>query len=127
MSLNKAMLIGNLGSDPELRRTNSGGSVLNMNIATTERWNSDGEKQERTEWHRVVCFDKLADSCASALTKGRQVYVEGRIQSREWESDDGEKKRAYEIVANTVRFLGKAPQAAKSKNGKKEVEERQRP
>ena len=87
--LNKAMVIGNLGKDPELRTTGSGKSVCNFSVATNESWkDASGEKQERTEWHRIVVWGPQAEACGKYLAKGRQVYVEGRIQSREWEDND---------------------------------------
>jgi len=105
--VNKAILIGNLGADPEARYTQSGQAVTNFRIATSERWTGrDGQQQERTEWHRIVTFGKLAETCRDYLSKGRQVYVEGRIQTRQWEDRDGNKRYTTEIVAQTVRFLG---------------------
>lgn len=106
MSLNKAMIIGNLGSDPELRYTQSGQPVANFNIATNERWtDKSGAQQERTEWHKVVVWGKQAENCDKYLSKGRQVFVEGRIQTRDWEDRDGNKRYTTEIVAQTVQFL----------------------
>lgn len=106
MALNKAMIIGNLGADPELRYTQSGTPVTNMRIATNRRWtNKDGEKQEQTEWHRVVVFGRQAENCEQYLAKGRQVFVEGRIQTREWEDKGGNQRYTTEIVAQTVQFL----------------------
>ena len=105
--VNKAILIGNLGRDPELRYTQSGQSVANFTLATSENWvGRDGQKQERTEWHRIVVWGKSAENCAQYLSKGRTVYVEGRIQTREWEDKDGNKRQTTEIVAQTVQFLG---------------------
>lgn len=104
--VNKAILIGNLGKDPEVKFLPSGGAVCNLSIATNETWtDKDGQKQERTEWHRVVVFGKTAEHCGEYLSKGRQVYVEGRIQTREYEKD-GSKRYSTEIVASTVQFLG---------------------
>ncbi|MFP4597838.1 MAG: single-stranded DNA-binding protein [Persicimonas sp.] len=106
MSVNKAIIIGNLGSDPEVRYTQSGTAVANLSIATNERWtDKSGQKQERTEWHRVVVFGKTAENCQKYLSKGRQVYVEGRLQTDEWEDRDGNKRKTTEIVANNVTFL----------------------
>ena len=106
-SINKVILIGNLGSDPEVRYLPSGQPVGNFNIATTERWTGkDGNPGERTEWHRIVVFGKQAENCKEYLKKGRQVYVEGRLQTREWDDKEGQKKRTTEIVAQTVQFLG---------------------
>lgn len=104
--LNKVMLIGNLGQDPEVRQTAGGQSVANLSVATSERWtDKSGQKQERTEWHRIVVWDKLADLCAQYLHKGKKVYVEGQLQTREWEDRDGNKRWTTEIRAREVKFL----------------------
>jgi single-strand DNA-binding protein len=106
--VNKAILIGNLGSDPELRHTPNGTPVANFNIATTEQWTSKtGERGERTEWHRIVCWSRLAEICNEYLTKGKQVYIEGRIQTRQWEDRDGNKRYTTEIIAQTMQMLGR--------------------
>jgi single-strand DNA-binding protein len=105
--VNKAILIGNLGRDPELRYTQSGQAVVNFTLATSENWNDkSGERVERTEWHRIVVWGKVGEVCAQYLSKGRTVYVEGRIQTREWEDKDGNKRNTTEINAQTVQFLG---------------------
>ncbi len=105
--INKAILIGNLGADPEVRFTASGSPVANFRIATTEKWtDKEGQKQERTEWHRIVAWGRLGETCGEYLSKGRQVYVEGRIQTRQWDDRDGNKRYTTEIVAATVQFLG---------------------
>jgi single-strand DNA-binding protein len=107
MTLNKAMIIGRLGSDPELRYTQSGMPVANFNVATNEIWNDkSGQRQERTEWHRVVVFNKQAEIAGKYLKKGREVFIEGRIQTREWQDKDGNKRYTTEIVASTIQFLG---------------------
>ena len=91
-SLNKVMLIGNLGRDPEIRYTNAGSSVANYSIATTDRWTDrQGQKQERTEWHDIVAFDRLADLSQNYLRKGSNVFIEGRLQTRSWEDNEGQK------------------------------------
>lgn len=106
MGVNKAIIIGNLGADPELRYTQSGQAVANFRIATNERWtDKEGATQERTEWHRVVVWGRQAENCEKYLSKGRQVYVEGRMQTRDWEDRDGNKRYTTEIVAQTVQFL----------------------
>ena len=106
-SVNKVILVGNLGRDPELRYTQGGQPVANFSLATTENFNTrDGQRQERTEWHRIVVWGKTAENCAQYLSKGRSVYLEGRIQTREWEDKEGQKQRTTEIVAQTVQFLG---------------------
>ncbi len=105
--VNKVILIGRLGADPEMRTVGNGGTVTRLSIATSENWvDKDGQRQERTEWHRVVVWGRLAEICGKHLAKGRQVYVEGRLQTRSWEDQQGQKRYATEIVANTVQFLG---------------------
>jgi single-strand DNA-binding protein len=109
MSVNKVLLIGRLGNNPEIRYTNTGTAVANFNLATSESWNDkQGAKQERTEWHRVVVWGKLAELCEKYLAKGRQCFVEGRLQTRSWDDKDGNKRYTTEIVASTVQFLGAA-------------------
>lgn len=113
-SINKVILIGNLGGDPEVRFLPSGQPVGNFNIATTEKWTGkDGNPGEKTEWHRIVVFGKQAENCKEYLKKGRQVYVEGRIQTREWNDKEGNKRTTTEIVAQTVQFLGSGPGRAR--------------
>jgi len=106
--INKAILIGRLGSDPEIRYTPSGVAVANFSVATSEEWKDKdtGEKKERTEWHRIVAWRRLGEICGEYLSKGKQVYVEGRIQTSSWEDKDGNKRYKTEIVANDVQFLG---------------------
>ena len=105
--VNKVILIGRLGSDPEVRYTTSGGAVANFNVATNESWvDKAGQKQERTEWHKVVVWGKLAEICGQYLTKGRQAFIEGRLQTREWVDKEGGKRYTTEIVAQNVQFLG---------------------
>lgn len=107
MSVNKVMLIGRLGQDPELKYTPSGTAVVNFSLATSESWNDkSGEKQDRTEWHRVVVWGKLAELCNQYLAKGRQAFVEGSLQTRSWEGKDGNKRYTTEINAKSVNFLG---------------------
>ena len=118
--LNKAILIGNLGKDPEMRYTPGGLGIANFNIATSETWNNkEGAKETRTEWHRIVAFGKLAEICGEYLSKGKQVYIEGRIQTRDWEDKDGNKKYTTEIVANQMLMLGSrdAGDAARPQGG----------
>lgn len=105
--LNKVMLIGNLGRDPELRSTPGGTQVANFTLATSESYNDrSGNRQEKTEWHRVVLFGKLAEIGSQYLAKGRQVYIEGRLQTREWEDKQGQKRQTTEIVATDMVMLG---------------------
>jgi single-strand DNA-binding protein len=105
-SVNKVILVGNLGRDPETRYMPDGGAITNISVATTEQWkDKNGEKQEKTEWHRVAFFGKLAEIAGEYLKKGSQVYVEGRLQTREWEKD-GVKRYTTEIIANQMQMLG---------------------
>lgn len=106
-SINKAFIMGNLGSDPELATTQSGQSVANFNVATNEQWtDKQGNKQERTEWHRIVVWGRQAEHCKEYLSKGRTVFIEGRIQTRNWEDRDGQKRYTTEVVAQNVQFVG---------------------
>ena len=104
-SINKVFLLGNIGRDPELRKTNSGKAVATFTMATSERGRAEGGEQ-RTEWHRIVVWDRLAEQCDQYLSKGRQVHVEGRLQTRTWDDRNGQRRQTTEIVANTVLFLG---------------------
>tara|TARA_R110002167_G_scaffold85247_2_gene231333 strand:- start:1294 stop:1728 length:435 start_codon:yes stop_codon:yes gene_type:complete len=105
-SVNKVFLIGNLGADPELRQAGAS-QVCNFRIATSETWKGkDGEQKERTEWHRIVVWNKQGENCAQYLKKGRPCHVEGKLQTREWEDKDGNKRYTTEIVADRVTFLG---------------------
>jgi len=108
MSVNKVIVIGNLGAKPDIRALPSGQNVANFSLATTERFTDrNGAKQERTDWHRIVAFGRLADTCDRFLSKGRQVYVEGRLTTRQYEPKDGSGKRyRTEIVARQLRLLG---------------------
>jgi single-strand DNA-binding protein len=106
-SVNKVILLGNLGRDPELRHTGSGKAVATLNLATTDTWtDQSGERQERTEWHRVVVWGRPAENCAQYLKKGRQVFIEGRIQTRKWQDQEGKDRYSTEVVADRVQFLG---------------------
>lgn len=107
-SLNKATIIGRLGNDPEIRYATSGAAIANVSIATNERWKdkSSGEMQERTEWHRVIFFGKLAEIVEQYLAKGSQIYVEGRLQTRKWSDKEGQDRYTTEIVANEMQMLG---------------------
>lgn len=107
MSVNKAILIGNLGRDPELRYTSSGKAVASFSLATTDRWSSaDGQKQEQTVWHNIVAWGKQAELAKEYLSKGRQVYIEGRIVNRSYDDKDGNKKYISEVVVQSIQFLG---------------------
>jgi len=136
-SVNKVILVGNLGRDPETRYMPDGGAITNISVATTDKWKDKaGEMQEKTEWHRVAFFGKLAEIAGEYLKKGSQVYVEGRLQTRKWQDKDGQDKYTTEIVANVMQMLGsrqgggdrdtsgggarteRAPQAAEAKPAK---------
>ncbi len=106
--INKAIIVGNLGKDPETRYTPSGSAVTNITVATSESWKDKqtGEQQERTEWHRVVFFNRLAEVAGEYLRKGSQVYVEGKIQTRKWQDKDGNDRWTTEIVGNEMQMLG---------------------
>jgi len=106
-SVNKVILVGNLGRDAELRYTPGGAAVSTLNLATTEVWNDKGgQRQEKTEWHRIVLWGKQAESLQEYLTKGKQIYVEGRLQTRQWDDKDGNKKYTTEIKADRITLLG---------------------
>ena len=104
--VNKAILVGRLGKDPEVRYTPDGAMVTNFNLATDEQWkDKNGEKVQKTEWHRIVAFGKLAEICGNYLVKGKLIFVEGRIQTRSWEDKEGVKRYTTEIVANNMQML----------------------
>lgn len=106
-SVNRIMILGNLGADPEVRYTNGGQAVCSMRIATTEVWtDKEGARQERTEWHSVSVWGKQAESCGQYLAKGRQVFVEGRLQSREYTDKEGVERKIWEVQADRVTFIG---------------------
>jgi single-strand DNA-binding protein len=108
-SVNKVILIGNLGRDPDLRYTTSGTAVANFTMATTDKWSDpSGEKKERTEWHRIVVWGKQAEICGEYLRKGKQVYVEGSLQTREWTDREGHKRYTTEVRAQRFQMLGRA-------------------
>ena len=108
MNLNKVMLIGRLGRDPEVRYTNSGSAVANFSMATTDTWkDKQGQRQERTEWHNIVAWGRLADFAQNYLKKGKLIYVEGRLQTRDWTDNQNVKHWKTECVANTINFMEK--------------------
>lgn len=112
MSINDVNLLGHLGRDPELRYTAQGSAVCNLNIATNRRFtDGNGEPQERTDWHRVVVWGKQAENCKEYLSKGRQVHVKGRLQTRRWEHEDGTPRWTTEVVAQQITFLGGSQKA----------------
>ncbi len=109
MSVNKVILVGNLGQDPSLRYTASGTAVCNFSIATTESYkDKDGNRQEKTEWHSIVAWRQLAEICGKYLVKGKQVYIEGKLQTRKWQDRDGNDRYSTEIVADQMQMLGRA-------------------
>jgi len=113
--LNKVMVIGNLGRDPEMRYTPSGRPVTTFSVATSRTWNtSDGEKRVETEWFNVVAWSSLAEICKQYLTKGQQVYIEGRLQTRHWDDPEGNKHTSVEIVANEMIILGDRREAGET-------------
>lgn len=114
--VNKSIILGTLGQDPEVKYTTSGEAVCNMSVATTERWtDKSGNRQEKTEWHRVVAWGKLGELCGEYLSKGRQVYLEGKLQTRQWEDKQGQNRYTTEINASTVQFIGTRGESANSK------------
>jgi single-strand DNA-binding protein len=116
--VNKAILIGNLGKDPEIRYTQSGMAIANFTLATTDRFkNRDGEWEDRTEWHRVVFFGRTAEVCGEYLHKGKQVYVEGRIQTRKWEDKSGQERYTTEIVGDKMQMLGRVDEGGSGGRG----------
>jgi len=107
-SVNKVILVGNLGKDPEVRYGQSGTAVANFTLATNESWNTkEGQREERTEWHRVVAFGKLGEICGQYLKKGKQVYIEGRLQTRSWDDREGNKRNTTEMVATNMVMRGR--------------------
>ena len=116
--VNKVILVGRLGKDPEVRFTSGGQAVANFSVATDESWkDKDGEKQKRTEWHKLVVWGKLAEIVQQYVKQGDLVYLEGRIQSREWQDKEGQKRTSFEIVADTLRMLGGKKREGQSAGG----------
>lgn len=107
--INKVILVGHLGQDPETRFMPNGKAVVNLRVATSESWTKDGEKQERTEWHSVVAYEKLAEILGQYTRKGSQLYVEGSLRTRKWQDKEGKDRYSTEIVARDIQMLGKAP------------------
>ncbi len=124
-SVNKVILVGNLGADPDTRYLPSGEAVTNIRIATTETWkDKSGEKQERTEWHNIAFFGRLAEIAAEYLKKGRSVYVEGRLRTRKWQDKDGNDRYTTEIVASEMQMLGSPGERSADRGERYEREER---
>lgn len=105
MSVNKVTLVGRLGGDPEVKTVGTN-QVASFSVATSETWQKDGQKQEKTEWHRIVVWGKQAENAGKYLKKGRQVYIEGKLQTRSWEDQQGQKHYATEVVAQNIQYLG---------------------
>ena len=115
--VNKVILIGRLGTDPEVRYTSNGGAVANFSLATNESWTDKaGQKQEKTEWHKIVVWGKVAELCGQYLSKGRQAFVEGRLQTREWLDKEGQKRYTTEIVGQNIQFLGSPGERSAAQN-----------
>ncbi len=126
--LNKVMIIGNLGRDPEMRYTPSGRPVTTFSVATSRTWNtSEGEKHVETEWFNVVAWSNLAEICKQYLNKGQQVYIEGRLQTRHWDDQEGNKHTSVEIVANEMIILGERRESGESSSDAESVEEEEFP
>jgi len=127
--INKAIIVGNLGKDPDVRYTANGGAVANVTIATTEQWKDKqtGEQQEKTEWHRVVFFGRLGEIAGEYLKKGSQVYIEGRLQTRKWQGNDGQDRYTTEIVANELQMLGGRPAGSSAGGGYSKPDQQQQP
>ena len=105
--INRVILVGRLGRDPEMRQTGTGTPVVNFSVATDRVWkNKNGEQEKQTEWHKIIAWGRLAEICNEYLTKGKQVYIEGRLQTNEWEDKDGNKRYTTEVVANEMKMLG---------------------
>jgi single-strand DNA-binding protein len=116
--VNKVILIGRLGADPEVKAVGPGSQVARLSLATSESWtDKEGQRQEKTEWHRVVVWGKLAELCGKYLAKGRQVYIEGRLQTRSWDDAQGVKKYSTEVVAQSIQFLGSREMTDSSSSG----------
>jgi single-strand DNA-binding protein len=121
-SVNKVILIGNVGADPESRTMPSGDAITNLRLATTDNWkDKNSEKQERTEWHRISFFGKLAEIAAEYLKKGSQIYVEGRLQTRKWQDKDGQDRYTTEIVADRMQMLGSRGTSSSARSGGNET------
>ena len=116
MSVNKVILIGRLGRDPEVKYLSNGTAVTNFTLATTETWTKDGERETKTEWHRIVAWGRLAEVCGEYLHKGSQCYIEGQLQTRHWEDNDGNKRHVTEIRATTMQMLDKPKAQAEGNN-----------
>ena len=121
--INKVILVGRLGRDPEVRYTPSGVTVANFSVATSEEWKDrdTGQKQERTEWHKIVAWRRLGEICGEYLKKGSQVYVEGRLQTKSWEDRDGNKRYTTEVIAQNMQMLGSANRGGRAEPGEEGI------
>ena len=127
--VNKAVILGNVGNDPELRFMSNGKAVANFNVATSEQWkDQQGQKQERTEWHRMVAYDKLAEIIGQYVKKGSKLYLEGKLQTREWTDQQGQKKYTTEIIVSEMQMLdGKPQQGSQQPQGQQQPQRQQAP
>ena len=121
-SVNKVIIVGHLGGDPEIRYAASGKAVANFNVATSETWGAGEAREQKTEWHRIVAFDKLAELCGQFLNKGQKVYIEGKLQTRQWEDRDRVTRTTTEIVARDVVFLNAAGGGARPQQQETRIE-----
>ena len=120
--VNKAVILGNVGNDPELRYMSNGKAVANFTVATSEQWkDQQGQKQERTEWHRMVAYDKLAEIIGQYVKKGSKLYLEGKLQTREWQDQQGQKKYTTEIIVNEMQMLDGKPQGGQQAQGQQQA------
>ena len=127
--INKAVIVGTLGKDPEIRYATNGNAIVNISVATNESWKdkNTGENIEKTEWHRIVVFGRLAEICGQYLKKGSQVYFEGKLQTRKWQDQSGQDRYSTEIVANEMQMLGGRPIASDEKTEYKPPQQKQSP
>ena len=124
--VNKAVILGNVGNDPELRFMSNGKAVANFTVATSEQWkDQQGQKQERTEWHRMVAYDKLAEIIGQYVKKGSKLYLEGKLQTREWTDQQGQKKYTTEIIVSEMQMLDGKPQGGQQAQGQQQQPQRQ--
>lgn len=124
--INKVIILGRLGQDPEVKTFDDGGAVTSFSVATSEKWKKDGEDKEKTEWHRISCFGKLGEVAAKYLVKGRQVYIEGKIRTRSWDKD-GETRYATDIIADKIEFIGDSKSSEDVQASSKQAEVRATP
>lgn len=123
--VNKAIIVGSVGKDPDIRYTGDGKAIANMSVATSEQWKDKqtGEKKEKTEWHRISAFGKLAEIIGEYVRKGQQVYIDGRLQTRKWQGQDGKDRYTTEIVANDMQMLGGKPSGGQKHNDQQQLQQ----